>query len=269
LLHFWYNGIMAKKKICKIRGCDLDNVENGFCVTHGKQTVFPRQCTAKAKQKNARCKRRPGNLGVCKIHGGGSLTGHNHPAFENGFFSDVVPSNLAPDYLRALTDPRLMSLKDDTALLQARVSQLLQRIGSGDSMSVKGWAMAVKHLRAYRVAERVSDNEGQAIAMAKLEQVIKAGHSDSQAWVDIGHIQEQKRKNILTEHKINLDMGQMITTEQALALMAAVVASVNNRIEDQKVKDMIAGDIQRLIGAGKKPKQAQPIEVVEAEYTES
>lgn len=49
---------------------------------------------------------------------------------KSGKFSDAVPERYLDDYERALADPNLLSLRDEIALLDARIIELLKRVDS-------------------------------------------------------------------------------------------------------------------------------------------
>src|SRR5262245_40670928 len=89
------------------------------------------RCTAKAKGSGGRCKNPiiPPTT-VCHYHGGRSLRGIAHPRFKAGAkrskHSKYLPSRLHRDYAKAVSDRRLLSLRNQLALLEAREMELVR-----------------------------------------------------------------------------------------------------------------------------------------------
>src|SRR5262245_31214402 len=87
------------------------------------------RCTAKAKGSGTQCK----NPALppttkCRFHGGASLRGVAHPNFKTGAHSRYLPKHLRQDYQRAVTDPELLSLKSQAALLATREMELTKQL---------------------------------------------------------------------------------------------------------------------------------------------
>src|SRR3972149_6206199 len=70
--------------------------------------------------------------GRCHIHGGKSPSGVASPHFKTGRYSKDMPLHLAARYQQAVHDPQLLSLRDDVAVCESRISELLQRVSTGD-----------------------------------------------------------------------------------------------------------------------------------------
>lgn len=88
------------------------------------------KCTAKSKQSGERCKRWPTVGGtVCKFHGGASLQGIASPQFKTGRYSKYLPTKLAESYHIAIEDPELLSLRHEIGMVDAYVSDQLERFG--------------------------------------------------------------------------------------------------------------------------------------------
>jgi hypothetical protein len=73
----------------------------------------------------------------CRLHGGKSLKSIAHPSFKTGKHSKFLPQQLRRDYDATLHDPELLSLRDAIALTEARVVDLVQRLGGeGDNFGI-------------------------------------------------------------------------------------------------------------------------------------
>jgi hypothetical protein len=96
---------------------------------------WKRQCGAKTRN-GPPCRRPPlAGRTRCRLHGGASLAGIASPHFKHGRRSRYLrelPGVLKTGYKAALNDPDLLSLKEEVALLTARMIQLLGRLERAD-----------------------------------------------------------------------------------------------------------------------------------------
>lgn len=76
--------------------------------------------------------------GRCRIHGGASLGGIASPTFKTGRYSKVLPEALRYRYEVARDDEDLLSLRDEIALLDLRITELLGQPPNEDT-----WPQAV------------------------------------------------------------------------------------------------------------------------------
>ena len=59
------------------------------------------------------------------MHGGKSLSGIASATWQTGRYSKVLPGNIATRYETARNDPHLYALRDEVALVDARISEML------------------------------------------------------------------------------------------------------------------------------------------------
>src|SRR5689334_1272270 len=71
--------------------------------------------------------------GRCRIHGGLQPQGIARPGFKTGRYSKYLPARLAGRYEEAASDPELLALKDDIALLDTRIAQTVSALDTGES----------------------------------------------------------------------------------------------------------------------------------------
>jgi hypothetical protein len=182
---------------------------------------------------------------VCYHHGGKSQVGAAVATFKDGRYSKYLPERLAERYQEAASDPELLSLREDVALLDARLSQLLARAGTGES--AEAWARVQKALKNLRKAEAGGKPERKREARFELEDAIEAGGKDIEVWAEIGDHLERRRKLTESERKRLVDMEQMVRADQAMAFVAAVVSSVRAHVEDPKTLAAISRDIAAIV----------------------
>src|SRR4051794_20502728 len=84
------------------------------------------------------CRRSASQNGRCRNHGGASLPSIASPTLRTGRYSKDIPTRMAARYQEAQADPELLMLRDEIALLDSRLSDVLSRVDSGESGAV--WA---------------------------------------------------------------------------------------------------------------------------------
>src|SRR4051812_28697546 len=95
----------------------------------------PMQCGAKTRN-GAPCRTRPMPNGRCRMHGGKSLSGPASPTFTTGRHSKYLPARLLARYQEMTQDAELLALRDEIALIDARISDVLQRVERGESSRI-------------------------------------------------------------------------------------------------------------------------------------
>lgn len=240
------------------------------------------QCTAKSKQSGQRCKRYavPGKT-VCVMHGGKSPGGLASPNLKTGRHSKYLPKNLLGKYKEALADNDLLQLRDEVALIDARLAEVLGKIEAGadsnqtwedlqkefgslvnamesiPAISSKlggnednqakienGWRKSRKFKREKLDEQKAA--ESLLASMTNLNALITAGADNREAWEDVQNLVEQRRKLVESERRWYLENQQMITAEKALILIAAIADVIRQNVQDEKTKRIIIENINRL-----------------------
>ena len=203
------------------------------------------RCTAKSKQSGQQCKRHAVVGGTkCYMHGGASLAGIASPTFKHGRYSKSLPERLAARYAEAQDDPRLLELRDEVALIDTRLAELLTHLDSGES--AKRWQAVNGAYADLRDATARSDSAAFKAAMAAMGEALAAGAADHDIWTEIVTLTDQRRKLVESESKRLQTMQQMITSQQAMVLLAAVVDTIRKHIQDRTVLAAISQDIRTL-----------------------
>src|SRR6187399_1656871 len=99
--------------------------------------IVPNVCGAKTRQGDT-CQRPGMPNGRCHLHGGKSLGGVASPSFTTGKYSKYLPTRMLDRYHEAAEDHELIALREDVALLDARIADMLQRVDTGESGEI--WA---------------------------------------------------------------------------------------------------------------------------------
>lgn len=160
-------------------------------------------------------------------------------------------------YSESLSDPDLISTRSDIALMDARLEDLLAKVDTGESGETWQALQEAVHEfdKAERLANACSEGRNQDKWLAEREEamrtiivLVQAGMSDYAAWSDIKHTLEQRRKLAETEQKRLVAMQQMISSDQAMTLVAALLASVKSHVTDRAALQAISSDVVRLAG---------------------
>jgi hypothetical protein len=184
--------------------------------------------------------------GVCYVHGGMSRKGIAHPNFKTGRYSKYLPRRLARRYREAASDTELLSVGAETALLQTRIGDLLSRLntrGGGTSWERlrEAWASVDAAMRAGEVG-RVE------VALADLGRLIEQGASDEETWREVADLIDRKARVAAKEWKRLVDLRQVITLEEGMALITGIMDAVVTNVADAEIRARIANQVNALIG---------------------
>lgn len=205
-----------------------------------------RECGAKTKVGGV-CKQAALANGRCHYHGGKSLMGIASPTFKTGRYSKFLPARMTGRYEESRSDGELLALREDIALTDARLVDLLSRVDTGESGALWRSLMAARmELLACRQA---SDIKGQMDALNLIMELISQGHTDYRAWGEVAAVLDQRRRLVESERKRLVEMQQMISSERMMVLLGAVVGVIQEHVTDRTILSGITTGIQKLITA--------------------
>lgn len=169
----------------------------------------------------------------CKKHGGTQPTGIASPNYKDGLSIDKysnLPARIAGQYIDAQNDPDLLSARNDIALCDARLTDLIWRVDEGGGSAI--WESLRKTDEAMKEAlQEPLDQAAFQKCIRSMSATIKRGAADYAVWADIMDTIERRRKLSETEHKRLVAMQQMITGEQAGLMIGAVSGMVKSGAE--------------------------------------
>lgn len=184
----------------------------------------------------------------CRLHGGASPRGLAHPSTTSGRYSKHLPTRLAAQYEASLSDADLIVMRDEVALLEARLSDLLKRADTGEAGSV--WRQICEAADAFKAAAKAGDPQGSLEAAQDMAALATRGRADHATWQDIISTIEQLRKGKEAERRRLEAVSGALTADRVMLLVAALTSAVRHRVDDRKTLDLIGRDFERLIGAG-------------------
>ncbi len=204
------------------------------------------RCTATSKSTGVQC-RQPACEGntKCRYHGGKNLRGIASPSYIHGRYSKYLPERLREQYEEAQQDPELLALKDEISLLRIRTEELMARIDGNDSAA--RWDLLKKQFQNLQRARFSTDAEKFKQAIADLEETIMESGPDHAIWAEIMALVEGRRKLVESERKRLVEMSQLITTEQAMGMLALILDTIRRHVTDQRVLSAISTDIDTYV----------------------
>lgn len=211
---------------------------------HSDNAQARRICGAKTRSGKP-CQNRPMANGRCRMHGGSTPNGFGLPQTKTGRYSKYLPGRMLEHYADAINDPELLNLRQEIALAEARITDLLSRVDSGESGKL--WKQARAAWQQLNQARNEGDLNAEAEAADKLSHLLVRGQADYTVWHEVMVMIEQRRKLVESERRRLVDMQQMITAEQAMALVSAIIDTVRRNVSDRDTLAAIQGELTQLI----------------------
>ncbi len=185
--------------------------------------------------------------GRCRLHGGKSLVGVALPQYKDGRYSRYMPKRLLEQYERAANDGDLLVMRDDIAIIDTRLAELLSKLDSGETGAA--WAKAMENYAALQDAIAAGDAAGLKSSLDAMGGALRRGQAGYHAWREVGEMLDLRRKLVESERKRLVQLSQMVTAEQAMVLVMAVTKLVKEHVDDQRALIAISDGIRRIIAA--------------------
>ena len=212
-------------------------------------------CKARSKRSGARCRRAPmRGQAVCAIHGGKSPSGAANPAFKHGRRSKFLPPEIRAHYEAALADTELLALRDELALLDARLNQVLGQLETGDATAWR--AELVQQMAALEETLRTANYTELPHAVRALRAVVKAGAEAGTIWAEARTLIQERRKVAETERRRQEAMQQTMTAREAMVLARALADAVQRHVPDRRVLAAINADLSAVLAVPLRPAAA-------------
>jgi hypothetical protein len=203
------------------------------------------RCGARTRNGAGPC-RQPGMApsGRCRLHGGKSPRGLASPLTKTGRYSRDLPTRVAARYESALADPELLSVRDDIALLQGSIQQVMAEIREAEARPDFDAILGM--------VERISDGwrgwdwTRMSSELEALKDAITGQRQARAAMREVRELIREKAILVAQENRILVDREQMITVEQFLMAMRAMGAAVRRLVDDPEKLRLIEAEFRRL-----------------------
>lgn len=151
---------------------------------------------------------------------------------------EYLPDTVAEKYQQAVSDPELLNISKDVALIEVRLGQLLQRVDfAEDKQRIEDIFRQAKEVQI----QLETENYAAAVtANAKLKDLIEKNQDDHAVWGDIFELLELRRRLVESEGNRLVRMNQMISAEDAMKLAIKLLEAVKRNVKDPNVYAAIA-----------------------------
>lgn len=197
----------------------------------------------------------------CKFHGGRSLSGIAHPKFKHGRYSKSTQKvrELNRHYLTHRHDPEYLHSVDEIALNQARISQLLERLPTGEAG--KAWKTMGRLIDALvdrldefdgAMAKRNSEAAGAAIRSLRplagqMRETTTAGRNESDGWDAINAQQFLHTKLVTAETKRRQVDEKSMPAMDVFVMVASIVNVFAEVVTDREQRRKFSDRVHALI----------------------
>jgi hypothetical protein len=203
------------------------------------------QCTAKSKQSGERCRRAPcKGRSVCYMHGGTQPRGMARSTTRTGRYSKDMPTRMAARYAEAQQDPELLVLRDEIALLDSRLADVLARVDTGESGAL--WSQLSKSWDDFMAARAGGNVAKMTEALASHQAMLERGRADYAAWAEIGTLLDRRQRFVESERRRYVEMSQMVSLEQAMLFLGAVTDAIRRHVTDQATRAALGRELELL-----------------------
>lgn len=214
--------------------------------TRAKPTV----CGAPLRKKpGVFCQRYPlAGRTRCRIHGGLSKSGSEVASFKTGRYSKALPLRLAARYEQARSDPDLHSIRDEIALAETRLQDLLTRADTSDLGHA--WLQLDAASAAFERAMGSGDTAAMRKELDAMRASIQRGASDYLLWQEVRTLWRDLADLRLKDHKRLVDLQAMLSIEEANVLLGGFILFVRRLLMerlDESTRKPIFTDIQAYL----------------------
>jgi hypothetical protein len=195
------------------------------------------------------------------MHGGKSLGGIASPTFKHGRYSRSLTMSL-PERFRerfeaAMADPELLSLRQYVALGDLKVREAVEKLQASDAGDYRSRLLKFWEQFTRANAERIDPDDPHAAAaraakaakitdaLNAIGQAIRDGAAEEEAWLEVFGAIKERVSITAQEHKRLVDLEQILTVEQATALVVALYRAASRIIKDPKVLQQLGTEIDR------------------------
>lgn len=209
-----------------------------------------RICGAKARTSRsgaALCQAPPMPNGRCRMHGGTSLKGPAHHSTNLSApyskYRTALGGQFRERFIAAVSDPDALSMRDDVALLTARIEEALSGVGAGDRLEAIQAAF-----ETFGAAVASGDGRRVDAAHRKLGEAIGAAGGDVTRFREIERLMKLKGRLATAEAKRQIAAATVIDAASAWALVTAILELIRTHVPDPVARRGIAEGVARLTG---------------------
>ncbi len=148
-------------------------------------------------------------------------------------------------------NPALLGLRDEIVLVQSRILDQLEKLGTGTSD--EAWIDVLAARAAMERAKEAlirKDNDTASkemrSAMKALDRACDTDKNELDVWKAVNDAIDRKKRLVESERHLLYEMKQMVTIEQLLLFMSAWTTAVSKHITDPQVRGAIQVEFDKL-----------------------
>lgn len=203
-------------------------------------------CGAKTRS-GGRCQKSGLENGRCRLHGGKSLKGVDHPNFKTGRHSKYLPDSLSAMVEEMRLDEDLLDGSEEIRIMDARINQLIIRAGESDTPTFRKDLLGLR----LEVMKAHARNDTAAVnrAFASILETIVKGGDEDENWHVIGRLFLDRDKLATSQHRRLVDASQMISSDRQMVLVNFIIDSIRSRVNNDSIVSAIIGDLRSVLAS--------------------
>lgn len=158
----------------------------------------------------------------------------------------IEDQNLSEMYVDSLSDPEILDLTDEMALIDARNKQLIKRATSGDVSPIT-WNEMINLFDELDTAFKNLDSEQVKITMRKWRKSVNKRREERDAWDEIFDRMESRRKLAEADRRRRESLSLLLTAEKAMELVTGLLDDIHDAISGFATREQITNDIAKQI----------------------
>lgn len=183
--------------------------------------------------------------GRCKLHGGMTLRGADHPRATHLRYSKYAPDKIIEKYETMMKDPKILNMREEIALCRARLSELLEETKHERSDSL--WDQLHEEMEKMRRARGRGDVAGLTAAVGNIERVIESGFKAREAWAEIGEHMDRLSRIVSLERRHIVAMKYLMTVEDVGVLFTQITQIIQVNMRDEGERRTTVRELRGLL----------------------
>lgn len=211
---------------------------------------FPNGRCGARKRNGTLCQSRPMANGKCRLHGGLTPCGINSPHYKDGKYSKYLPSHLKSDYEAAVSDPELLSLRDDVALYESMQKEQVRRM---EQVKFPPWGEVSVMLSEVEELLREGDDGAKERGLAALRELVGRGTDAARAYEGAQRqwrqLSDEKAKTARVEFSRLEALNGVLPVTEVMGVIVGLLTFIREEVKDPASRQRIQNHWNRLVGA--------------------
>ncbi len=201
-----------------------------------------------AKTRNGGMCQKPPIVGRtrCRNHGGMSLQGADNPHYKTGRYSKYMPDKLWERFQLMKDDPNIIDLRENIALLDVRLEQLVERTGEGDFG--KGWVTIRRLYDKIQSAIKNGDTDQVKPLLDDMGDIIHSGENEYKTWKEITEVNEKRVATAKIHQDIVHKQENAIAMDDFMQMVERVLYTLKEEIQDTIMLNRVSGRLAQAFG---------------------